>query len=73
MSDLPDYLLSATRREQNPLRKRINNTKQLREMGEGAVVDTGQPLRVVPTNPNAAITNKAQQNPNLEIKPLKQE
>jgi hypothetical protein len=51
----------------------ISNTKQLREMGEGAVADTGKPLKVVPTNPNAHVTKDALQNKNLDIKPLKKE
>jgi len=50
----------------------INNTKKLREMGEGAVADTGKPLVVQPTNPNVRISKDAKQNPNLDIRdPLK--
>jgi hypothetical protein len=49
----------------------INNTKQLREMGEGAMADTGKPLKVMPTNPNATVSTKAQKNPNLDFTPPK--
>jgi hypothetical protein len=45
----------------------IGNTKQLREMGEGAMAETGKPLKVVPTNPNAHVTKGALGNRNLDI------
>jgi RHS repeat-associated protein len=51
----------------------INNTKQLREMGEGAMADTGKPLKVMPTNPNATVAKPAKQNPNLDFTPPKQQ
>jgi hypothetical protein len=49
----------------------VSNTKQLQEMGKGAVDATGKPLVVVTTNPNVKVSAPAQKNPNLDIKPLK--
>jgi hypothetical protein len=40
-------------------------------MGEGAMAETGKPLTVGTTNPNAKVSGPAQKNPNLDIKPLK--
>jgi hypothetical protein len=48
----------------------INNTTQLKEMGQGAMDETGKPLAVVPTNPNATVSKPIVKNPNIEIKPL---
>jgi RHS repeat-associated protein len=47
----------------------INDTKQLRDMGQGAMDETGKPLKVIPTNPNANVSGPAQRNPNLKIEP----
>jgi hypothetical protein len=47
----------------------INNTKQLREMGQGAMDETGKPLKVMPTNPNATVSGSALKNKNLDIQP----
>jgi RHS repeat-associated protein len=49
----------------------ISNTKQLQKMGQAAMDKTGQPLKVVTTNPNVSVTKKALQNPNLQIEPMK--
>ena len=50
----------------------VSNTGQLKEMGKAAVAETGKPLVVVTTNPNATVTKPAQQNPDLVHKPLNQ-
>jgi hypothetical protein len=49
----------------------VNDTKQLRSMGQTAMDTTGQPLKVVTTNPNVKVSGPAQENPNLEIQPAK--
>jgi hypothetical protein len=51
----------------------INDTQQLRSMGQTAVDATGKPLKVVTTNPNVRVSVPAQKNPNLKIEPLKKE
>jgi hypothetical protein len=51
----------------------ISNTQQLREMGKGAMADTGKPLKVMPTNPNATVTGPAKENLNLDFTPPKQQ
>src|SRR5579864_1802253 len=51
----------------------VNDTQQLRNMGQAAKDATGQPLKVITTNPNAHVSVPAQKNPNLDIKPLKKE
>jgi hypothetical protein len=49
----------------------INHTEQLQNMGQAAVDKTGQPLKVVTTNPNARVSGPAQRDPNLKIEPMK--
>jgi RHS repeat-associated protein len=49
----------------------VNNTGQLRDMGQATVNATGKPLTVVTTNPNVTVSKPAANNPNLVIKPLK--
>jgi hypothetical protein len=49
----------------------VANTAQLREMGSAAMKATGKPLKVITTDPNVKVTQKALQNPNLDIQPLK--
>ena len=51
----------------------VNDTEQLRNMGQAAMDATGKPLKVITTNPNAHVSVPAQKNPNLDIKPLKKE
>jgi RHS repeat-associated protein len=51
----------------------VSNTEQLRKMGKAAVDATGRPSVVVTTNPNVRVSAPAQNNPNLIIKPLKQQ
>jgi len=51
--------------------KVVGNTEQLREMGAAAVAATGQRLLVVTTNPNVKVTQNAQDNKDLEIRPVK--
>ena len=45
----------------------ISNTQQLQKMGQAAVDKTGQPLKVVTTNPNAKVSKPALDNKNLEF------
>jgi RHS repeat-associated protein len=49
----------------------INNTEQLQKMGQAAMDATGQPLKVITTNPNAKVSGPAKLNQNLDIQPLK--
>lgn len=49
----------------------VSNTQQLQNMGQAAVDATGQPLKVVTTNPNVTVSRQAQQNKNLKIEPMK--
>jgi hypothetical protein len=49
----------------------INRTEQLQNMGQAAVDNTGQLLKVVPTNPNARVSGPAKKDPNLQIEPMK--
>jgi RHS repeat-associated protein len=49
----------------------INNTEQLRNMGQAAMDATKKPLKVVTTNPNAEVSGPASRNPNLQIEPMK--
>ena len=49
----------------------VANTDQLRQTGQAAVTTTGMPLLVVTTNPNVKVTAPAQNNPNLQIRPVK--
>jgi RHS repeat-associated protein len=51
----------------------VSNTQQLRSMSQTAKDTTGQPLKVVTTNPNVKVSGPAQENPNLQIEPLKKE
>ena len=39
-------------------------------MGEGAVAETGKPLKVVTTNPNATVAKPVLKNPDIEVKKL---
>jgi RHS repeat-associated protein len=50
----------------------VANTKQVKEMAQGSVDETGKPLKVVTTNPKVKITKPVQQNPNIEIEKLDQ-
>jgi len=45
----------------------VNDTEQLRNMGQAAVDETGQPLKVVTTNPNVKVSKPALKNENLEF------
>jgi RHS repeat-associated protein len=49
----------------------VNDTKQLQNMGQAAMDKTGQPLKVVTTNPNVKVSKPAQQNRNLQIEPMR--
>jgi hypothetical protein len=51
----------------------INNTGQLKSMGQTAVNKAGMPLKVVTTNPNAKVSGPAKLNENLDIQPLKKQ
>jgi RHS repeat-associated protein len=51
----------------------VSNTGQLVQAGQAAQAATGQPLLVVTTNPNVHVSAPAQQNPNLQIRPAKQD
>jgi len=51
----------------------ISNTQQLRKMGQAAADKTGQPLKVVTTDPNAKASGPAQRNNNLQIEPMKKD
>jgi hypothetical protein len=50
----------------------VNNTDQLVQTGQATMGATGQPLLVVTTNPKVKVSVPAQNNPNLEIRPVKQ-
>lgn len=51
----------------------VSNTGQLTQAGQAAMDATGKPLVVVTTNPNVQVSKPAQNNPNLDIKPLDQD
>lgn len=51
----------------------VNNTQQLQNMGQAAKDATGQPLKVVTTNPNVKVSGPAQRNQNLQIEPVKKD
>jgi len=51
----------------------LNDTKQLRNMGQSAVDATGKPLKVVTTNPDVKVSGPALENKKLQIEPLKKE
>ncbi|HZI57376.1 MAG TPA: RHS repeat-associated core domain-containing protein, partial [Verrucomicrobiae bacterium] len=44
----------------------VNGTKQLNEMAEAAAKETGKPLTVGTTNPNATVSQPVQNNPNIK-------
>jgi len=48
----------------------VNGTKQLNEMAEAAAKETGKPLTVGTTNPNATVSKPFLKNPNIEIKKI---
>jgi hypothetical protein len=48
----------------------VNGTKQLNEMAEAAAKETGKPLTVGTTNPNATVSKPVLKNPNIEIKKI---
>jgi hypothetical protein len=50
----------------------VSNTDQLVQTGQAAKDATGRPLLVVTTNPNVRVFKPAQNNPNLQIRPVKQ-
>jgi len=50
----------------------VANTDQLRQTGAAAKDATGMPLLVVTTNPNVKVYKPAQNNPDLQIRPVKQ-
>jgi len=45
----------------------VNETQQLRKMGQAAVDATGKQLKVVTTNPNGTVSKPAQKNETLEF------
>jgi RHS repeat-associated protein len=45
----------------------VSNTEQLQNMGQAAKAATGQPLKVVTTNPNVKVSKPALKNENLEF------
>jgi RHS repeat-associated protein len=49
---------------------RINGTKQLNEMAEAAAKETGKPLTVGTTNPNATVSGSVQRNPNIKVEKI---
>jgi hypothetical protein len=51
----------------------VNDTQQLRDMGQAAVDTTGKPLKVVTTNPNVKVSKPARRNKNLEFEHKPQE
>jgi RHS repeat-associated protein len=48
----------------------VNDTQQLRSMGQTARDATGKPLKVVTTNPDVKVSKPAQENKNLEFHKL---
>ena len=50
----------------------ISNTAQLRQMAAAAMKATGNPLKLVMTNPNVKISSKVIENKNIEIVQLSQ-
>ena len=45
----------------------ISSTAQLKQMAGAAMKETGKPLKLVTTNPNAKIAKTVRQNENIEI------